>query len=91
MMENQEQAKTKDSKPALKVVQEQQDPQPGAQPGPAPVPPQFTPAELSVCYRAVMELPMKRSDPAFAAADSLLRKIGLFAQAQAAAQAAAQG
>jgi len=45
----------------------------------------FSATELSICYRAVMELPLKRSDPAFAAADSVLRKIGMFAQAQAAA------
>jgi hypothetical protein len=50
--------------------------------------PEFSAAELSICYRAVMELPLKRTDPAFAVADGVLRKIGMFAQAQ--QQAAAQ-
>jgi hypothetical protein len=47
---------------------------------------EFSAAELSICYRAIMDMPLKRTDPAFAVADGVLRKIGMFAQAQAAAQ-----
>jgi len=47
---------------------------------------EFTAAELSICYRAIMDMPIKRTDPAFAVADGVLRKIGMYAQAQAAAQ-----
>jgi hypothetical protein len=67
----------KTTKPALAIA-------PDAAVGPQC--PEFSAAELSICYRAIMDMPLKRTDPAFAVADGVLRKIGMFAQAQAAAQ-----
>ena len=80
-----------DNKAAL-TVHGDRNPEQNGSPAPAtPAAPVFTTAELSIIYRAVMELPMKRSDPAFAAADGVLGKIGLFAQAQQAAAGATRG
>ncbi len=51
------------------------------------MPPLFTPPELSVIYRALIEIPMRRNDQQYRHANSVLQKIDMFAQAQ---QAAAQ-
>jgi hypothetical protein len=53
------------------------------------MPPLFTPPELSVIYRALMEIPMRRNDQQYQHANSVLQKIDQFAQAQRHAQAAA--
>ncbi|HAS81719.1 MAG TPA: hypothetical protein DCS43_03335 [Verrucomicrobia bacterium] len=58
--------------------------------GGMPMPPIFSQAELMVVYRGLMDLPLRRSDPQFAASESAIGKIAAFAQAGQAAMSGAR-